>query len=49
MNDCGSLNGSHLCAGQATSDNSKHEWVNVPAGTCTKISGRSVAAVKPAK
>ena len=49
MNDCGSLNGSHQCAGQATSDNSKHEWVYVPAGTCTKIPGGSVAAVKPAK
>lgn len=49
MNDCGSPNGSHQSADQATSDNSKHEWVNVPAGTCTKIPGRSVAAVKPAK
>jgi len=49
MNDCGSLDGSHQCAGQAKSDNSKHEWVYVPAGTCTKITGGSVAAVKPAK
>jgi uncharacterized membrane protein len=49
MNDCGSLDGSHKCAGQAKMDNSKHEWVYVPEGTCTKITGGSVAAVKPAK
>jgi len=49
MNDCGALNGSHQCAGQATMDNAKHEWVYVPAGTCTKITGGSVAALKPAK
>lgn len=49
MNDCGALDGSHQCAGQATSSNSKHEWVYVPAGTCTKITGGRVAAVKPAK
>ena len=49
MNDCGALDGSHNCASQATLDNADHEWVYVPEGTCTKITGGSVAAVKPAK
>ena len=49
MNDCGSLDGSHACAGQAKANNDKNEWVYVPAGTCTKISGGRVAATKPAK
>ena len=49
MNDCGALDGSHQCGGQATIDNADHEWVYVPAGTCTKITGGRVAAVKPAK
>lgn len=49
MNDCGSLDGSHACAGQAKSDNSAQEWVYVPEGTCTKIVGGTVAKVKPAK
>ena len=49
VNDCGALNGSHECAGQSTMANNDNEWVYVPAGTCTKISGGRVAAVKPAK
>lgn len=49
MNDCGSLDGKHGCAGQAKMDNDKNEWVYVPQGTCTKITGGVVAAVKPAK
>ena len=49
MNDCGSLDGKHECASQATLDNSDNEWVYVPEGTCTKITGGVVAAVKPAK
>ncbi len=48
-NDCGALDGSHGCAGQAKSDNLSHEWVYVPQGTCEKIVGGSVAKVKPAK
>jgi uncharacterized membrane protein len=48
-NDCGALDGSHSCAGQAKSDNLDTEWVYVPEGTCTKITGGSVAQVKPAK
>ena len=49
MNDCGALDGKHGCAGQATIDNADTEWVYVPEGTCTKITGGVVAAVKPAK
>ena len=38
-NDCGSLDGSHMCAGQATKDNDSNEWVYVPKGTCDQIGG----------
>lgn len=48
-NDCGALDGSHSCAGQAKADNSPNEWVYVPAGTCNKITGGKVAELKPAK
>lgn len=49
MNDCGSLDGKHSCAGKAKIDNDDNEWVYVPKGSCTKITGGFVAAVKPAK
>lgn len=49
MNDCGSTDGKHACAGHATIDNADTEWVYVPKGTCTKITGGVVYAVKPAK
>lgn len=49
QNDCGALDGSHGCAGQATQDSSGNEWVYVPEGTCTKIVGGTVADTKPAK
>ena len=48
-NDCGSLDGKHGCSGQATVTNSDQEWVYVPKGTCEKITGGSVAKIKPAK
>lgn len=48
-NDCGALDGKHGCAGQAIQDNSDQEWVYVPEGTCTKITGGIIAKVKPAK
>ena len=48
-NDCGALDGSHACAGQAKVDKDPNEWVYVPAGTCEKIAGGRVAATKPAK
>ena len=49
MNDCGALDGKHGCSGQAKIDNADNEWVYVPKGTCTKITGGFVAAIKPAK
>ena len=49
MNDCGALDGKHGCAGQAKIDNADNEWLYVPKGTCTKITGGFVAAVKAAK
>ncbi len=49
MNDCGALDGSHSCAGQAQADNTDTEWVYVPKGTCEKITGGRVAMLKPAK
>lgn len=49
QNDCGALDGSHSCAGQAEADGDPDEWVYVPEGTCTKIVGGKVADVKPAK
>ncbi len=48
LNDCGSLDGAHACSGKAVRDNDPKEWVYVPSGTCAKIVGGSVAAVKPA-
>lgn len=49
MNDCGALDGKHGCSSQAKSNNDPMEWIYVPQGTCTKITGGKVAAVKPAK
>lgn len=48
-NDCGALDGSHKCAGQAKEDNLGFEWIYVPEGTCTKITGGVIKQVKPAK
>lgn len=48
MNDCGSFDGKHGCAAQASKDNDPNEWVYTPEGTCAKIGG-TVAKVKPAK
>ena len=49
LNDCGALDGKHQCAKQSTTSNSPNEWVYVPLGTCTKISGGVVAMVKQVK
>lgn len=49
QNDCGALDGSHACSGQAKIDSDPKEWVYVPAGTCTKIVGGKMVAKKPAK
>lgn len=48
-NDCGSIDGKHDCAGKATKSGSPEEWIYVPKGTCEKIVGGEVYAVKPAK
>ena len=47
-NDCGALDGSHGCSGQASKDNDANEWVYVPKGTCEKIGG-VVKGEKPAE
>ena len=49
MNDCGSLDGKHGCAGMANKNSHPQEWVYVPKGTCAKIVGGKVRKVKPAK
>jgi len=49
MNDCGAVDGKHNCAGQAAIDNADNEWVYLPKGTCTKVTGGFVVALKPAK
>lgn len=49
MNDCGSLDGKHGCAGQAAKDNHPEEWVYLPKGTCAKITGGKSRKIKPAK
>lgn len=43
-NDCGTSK--HSCAGQATKNGDKEEWVYVPQGTCDKIVGATL--LKPA-
>ena len=48
MNDCGSVDGSHKCSGQAATDNDPNEWVYVPKGTCEKLGGE-VTGEKAAK
>lgn len=49
QNDCAALDGSHGCSSQAKLDNTDNEWVYVPKGTCTKITGGIVKAEKDAK
>lgn len=43
-NDCGTSK--HSCAGQSSKDGNAEEWVYVPTGTCAKIVGGNVIAVK---
>ncbi len=38
-NDCASANGSHSCAGQATTNKDPNEWNLVVKGECTKLGG----------
>ncbi len=42
-NSCSAADGSHSCAGQATADNSPHEWVNVTKGECEGMGGKLTA------
>ena len=46
QNDCAASDGSHSCAGQATTDNAAVEWKHVPKGTCEKIGGKTTAPAK---
>lgn len=39
QNDCASKNGSHSCAGQATSSNAPYDWNYVAKGTCQQLGG----------
>ena len=48
-NDCGSLDGSHACAGYSKGDNLDTEWVYLPKGACGKLTGGIVAGEKSAK
>ena len=43
-NDCGTSK--HGCAGQATKDGDKEEWLYVPTGTCEKIVSAKVFVPK---
>jgi uncharacterized membrane protein len=45
-NDCASADKSHSCAGHATADANKNEFVKVPAGLCDKLAGGSTEAPK---
>ena len=48
-NDCASLNGSHSCAGQATSDKSANDWTYVAKGTCKQSGGMTAEEAKKKK
>ena len=43
-NDCASQ-GNNSCAGTSKRDNERAAWIFVPAGTCSKIVGASMAAM----
>ncbi|MBA4382351.1 MAG: hypothetical protein C0406_07270 [Sideroxydans sp.] len=40
-NDCGSKKAGHACAGHATMNNDKNDFVALPKGTCDKLAGGS--------
>ena len=44
MNDCAGKGAPHACAGQATMDKDGRDFVYLPAGTCSKISGGSITS-----
>lgn len=41
-NHCGSADGAHACAGQATKDGDPNEWVYLPSGVCDLLAGGKV-------
>ncbi len=41
QNDCQTA--THSCAGTSTADNQPDAWIYVPAGTCAKLTGGSMA------
>ena len=41
-NACGSADGAHSCAAQATVDGSGLEWIALPKGVCEKLVGGSL-------
>ena len=45
-NDCASADGAHSCAGQATTDNSPNEFVNVAKGECEGKGGKLTPEAK---
>ena len=48
-NACASLNGSHSCAGQATSDKGANDWTYVAKGTCKQSGGMTAEEAKKKK
>lgn len=46
QNNCANLSGSHSCAGEAKTDNSKVEWKLVAKGTCAKLGGLTLDQAK---
>ena len=44
-NDCGGKAAGHSCAGQASKDADKNDFVAVPMGTCSKIANGSTEPV----
>ncbi len=42
-NDCAAADGSHSCAGQATTDKDGNVWIYVPKGLCEKLNGGSLS------
>ena len=48
-NDCASLNGSHSCAGQATSNKGANDWTYVAKGTCKQSGGMTAEEAKKKK
>lgn len=41
-NDCAGA--THACAGQSTANANGKDWINVPKGTCERLSGGSLTA-----